>query len=146
MWKKYKFTHSEESKFFLTADTHFRHEIVRRQRGYRSVAEHDDDLIKNWNDVVRPQDYTAHLGDFVLGAGQDSEKVCRELIFQLNGHIYMLWGNHLAGLKQIYKQCIKEQYGLDGNELEIYPITWQNKITFVGYYMLAQVKTPNVEK
>ena len=70
MWKKYKFIHSDKSKVFLTADTHFRHKIVYESRGFKSVEEHDERLIKDWNGVVRPQDYTAHLGDFVLGAGQ----------------------------------------------------------------------------
>lgn len=144
MWKKYKFTHNEESKVFFTSDTHFFHTLLLEERGFPSIAEHNRFLIDRWNERVRPQDNVIHCGDFVLGARDKSKEVCLDLFNKLNGHIYLLWGNHLAGVKSIYQDCLLEQYGF--NDREVYPVTWKDKVTFPGYYLLADIKTPNASK
>jgi calcineurin-like phosphoesterase family protein len=131
---------------FFTSDTHFGHAKLVAQRGFKTIEEHDAVLIKNWNKVVRPQDTIIHLGDFVLGVGDKSKDVCINLFNRLNGHIVLLWGNHLAGVRSIYKDCVTEQHGLDGEAYEVYPTTWNNKVTFVGSSMLAHIKTPQADK
>ncbi len=143
MIKTYKFTHSAESKVWLTSDTHFRHSKLLEQRGFKTIEEHDETLIKNWNNNVRPQDFVIHCGDFVLGAGDKSREICDELFDKLNGNIIFLWGNHLAGVKSLYYDAIKTQYGLEN--IEIYPLKYKN-VTFVGNSMLAHIKTPEKEK
>ena len=145
MIRRYKFTHSSKSSIFLTADTHFSHSKLVEQRGFKSIKEHDETLINNWNSVVRPQDTVIHCGDFVLGAGMQSKEVCLDLFNKLNGRIVLLWGNHLAGVKSIYRECIKTQFNLDEN-YEVYPVTWNDKVTFVGNSILTHIKVPNVEK
>jgi calcineurin-like phosphoesterase family protein len=146
MIRKYTFIHSENSKLFLTSDTHFCHSKLVEQRGFKSIEEHDETLISNWNSVVRPQDSICHLGDFVLGAGDKSKEVCINLFNRLNGHITLLFGNHLAGVKSIYQECVQSQHNLDPETYEVYPVTWNNKVTFVGNSILAHVKTPDAEK
>ena len=146
MIKTYKFTHSDKSKVYLTSDTHFFHEKLVSQRGFKSVEEHNEALINNWNKSVKPEDTVIHLGDFVLGAGQNSEKVCEELFRKLNGTIVLLWGNHVAGIKQIYKKCINARYPYLDDDTEVYPIYWENKVVFVGNSILAHIKTPDVGK
>jgi calcineurin-like phosphoesterase family protein len=96
--------------------------------------------------VVRPQDTVIHLGDFVLGAGDASKAVCLNLFNRLNGQIVLLWGNHLAGVRSIYKDCVTEQHGLDGENYEVYPTIWNNKVTFVGSSMLAHIQTAQAGK
>ena len=146
MLRKYIYTHTEESKVFFTADTHFCHARLIAIRGFETVEEHDVALVNNWNRVVQPQDTVIHLGDFLLGAGDRSKEVCINLFNRLNGHIVLLWGNHLAGVKSIYADCIKEQHGLDIENREVYPVTWNDKVTFVGASLLARIKTPQVAR
>jgi calcineurin-like phosphoesterase family protein len=146
MIRKYTFIHSEQSKLFLTSDTHINHSKLIEQRGFASIEEHDNTIINNWNSVVRPQDVVVHLGDVVLGAGDKSKEVCENFYNRVNGHIFQLWGNHLAGVKTLYKECIRSQHNLDPETYEVYPVTWNNKVTFVGNSILAHVKTPDAEK
>ena len=146
MLRKYTYTHTEESKVFFTSDTHFCHAKLVTQRGFKSMAEHDVALLTNWNRVVRPQDTVIHLGDFLLGVGDKAQAVCLNLFNRLNGQIVLLWGNHLTGVKSIYENCVTEQHGLDGKAYEVYPTTWNNKVTFVGASLLAHIKTPEAGK
>ena len=81
-----------ESGVFFTSDTHFNHENILRfcNRPFKDIAEHDQVLIDNWNSVVGPEDTVFHLGDFCFGA---PHKVI-DIRKQLNGHIYLIKGNH----------------------------------------------------
>ncbi|MBQ3404908.1 MAG: hypothetical protein IJG63_05785 [Oscillospiraceae bacterium] len=51
---------------FYIADTHFGHRNCVRfdDRPFRSIEEHDETLISNWNSVVQPRDDVFILGDF----------------------------------------------------------------------------------
>ena len=60
-----------------------------------------------------------------------------EFIRRLNGHIYFVWGNHNAGVKQLYQTELEKQYGIA--DVEIYPLTYNNKFTFVGDYMKGYI-------
>ena len=144
MLRTYTYTHTAEAKVFFTSDTHFGHAKLVTRRGFKSLAEHDLALLTNWNRVVRPQDTVIHLGDFLLGVGEKAPAMCLNLFNRLNGQIVLLWGNHRAGVQSIYEQCVTEQHGLDGKTYEVYPTTWNNKVTFVGSSLLAHIKTPEV--
>jgi calcineurin-like phosphoesterase family protein len=50
----------------------------------------DQTLIKNWNELVKPDDIVFHLGDFAF-KGLYSVQRYRD---QLNGKIYLIRGNH----------------------------------------------------
>jgi calcineurin-like phosphoesterase family protein len=54
------------------------------------VDEMDQALIKNWNELVKPDDIVFHLGDFAF-KGSNSIQHYRN---QLNGKIYLIRGNH----------------------------------------------------
>lgn len=79
-------------KIWLTSDLHLGHdkEFIWGPRGFNSVEEHDQTIIKNWNSLVSPDDEVWVLGDLVLG---DSEAGCRKLN-QLYGNIRIIYGNH----------------------------------------------------
>ena len=49
---------------FFTSDTHFHHANIIRfcDRPFRDVEEMDEILIRNWNEVVGPEDTIFHLG------------------------------------------------------------------------------------
>ena len=78
---------------FFTADTHFGDAHVLRQRASRfgGLEEHDETLIRLWNETVSGADEVWHLGDFAAGA---SRARCREIFSRLNGIKRLVRGNH----------------------------------------------------
>lgn len=89
---KIRFNKEESEHVFFTSDTHFYHKNIIRycDRPFNSIEEMNEELINNWNNVVGPEDYVFHLGDFCF-AGSDKWK---DIISKLNGHIYLIKGNH----------------------------------------------------
>lgn len=94
---------------FFTSDTHFNHANILRfcNRPWESIEEHDQALIENWNSVVSPDDTVFHLGDFVFGGFPK----WKEIAEQLNGHIYLIRGNHddkqmTAGIQTLFEDCL----------------------------------------
>ena len=79
-------------RIFITSDTHFGHDkdFIWQPRGFSSSEEHDRAIIENWNSIVSWDDEVYVLGDLMLG---DNESGIRKLN-QLNGKIYILYGNH----------------------------------------------------
>jgi len=75
---------------WLTSDTHFRHPMVAEIRGFASMGEHDETLIANWNDYVRPGDTVWHLGDVAMRPG------LWPLVDRLHGTKHLITGNHDA--------------------------------------------------
>ena len=53
---------------YFTSDSHYGHRnILGFSRGsFRSIEEHDETLIREWNALVGPNDTVYHLGDFAL--------------------------------------------------------------------------------
>ncbi len=80
---------------WFTSDTHFGHANIIRycDRPYTSLSEMDEGLIKNWNQVVHPNDNIYHLGDFILGG----EEQASAYFSRLNGRISVVPGGHDKG-------------------------------------------------
>lgn len=78
---------------YFTSDTHFNHdrEFVYGPRGFESIQEMNEALIKNWNETVGPEDDIYVLGDFFLGTDYD---FINETLDKLNGRIHLVVGNH----------------------------------------------------
>ena len=78
-------------KFFIS-DTHFGHRgIIQYEainRPFQTLEEHDEALIANWNNTVKPDDKVYHVGDFCLN--RRSLSVAK----QLNGRKLLIMGNH----------------------------------------------------
>ena len=57
-----------DKKIWFTSDTHFGHikDFLWSPRGFNSIEEHDEIIIKNWNELVAPEDEVYHLGDVML--------------------------------------------------------------------------------
>jgi calcineurin-like phosphoesterase family protein len=79
-------------KIFITSDTHFGHdrEFLWGPRGFASIQEHDEEVIRRWNAVVGPDDIVYHLGDVMLGDNEYGLSCLR----RLNGTIKIIRGNH----------------------------------------------------
>ena len=82
---------------FLISDTHFGHEktcTVFKQadgsplRPFSSAEEMDEEMIRRWNDKVRPKDKVYHLGDVVIN------RKFLSVLDRLNGDKVLIRGNH----------------------------------------------------
>lgn len=77
---------------YLTSDLHFSHSksFIYEARGFASIEEHDETIIKNFNSMVKPEDELYILGDLML---YDNKRGL-ECLQQLNGNKHFIRGNH----------------------------------------------------
>ena len=82
---------------WLVSDTHFGHEktctVFKRADGsplrpFASAEEMDEEMVRRWNQRVRPQDKVYHLGDVVIN------RKCLQILSRLNGDKVLIKGNH----------------------------------------------------
>jgi len=73
---------------FFTADHHFSMPriLITCKRPFNSIEEHDEALIKLWNDIVKPDDKVYYLGDLTLKGA----RVANVIINRLHGQIHFL--------------------------------------------------------
>ena len=83
------------NKTFFTSDTHFGHINILKydKRPFKTIDEHDSQLIKNWNSVVQPKDTVYFLGDFSLNFKGDYDHD-EAIMKSLNGIKFFIKGNH----------------------------------------------------
>ena len=131
----------QEKQIWFTADTHFGHTNILKyaKRPFKSISEMDEQLIRNWNDVIQPTDDVYHLGDFSL---TDSKRTL-EILNRLNGQKFLIKGNHeksvmndnqckgrFAWIKDYYELVIEDQDANRGRQvicLFHYPIASWDK-------------------
>jgi calcineurin-like phosphoesterase family protein len=95
---------------FLTSDTHFGHTGVCRftnsdgskMRPWTDPDEMDEEMVKRWNETVRPNDKVYHLGDVVI-----NRKALKTLA-RLNGDKVLIRGNHDIFRDDEYRQYFRE--------------------------------------
>lgn len=77
---------------FYIGDTHFGHQLVLRfdNRPFSDVKEMDRVMIQLWNSRVQKDDNVYIVGDFAYR----NEKPEEWYLKQLNGHKYLIIGNH----------------------------------------------------
>ena len=81
---------------FLVSDTHFGHAGVCRflredgtkLRPWDNPDEMDEEMVKRWNETVRPNDKVYHLGDVVIN------RKALKTLGRLNGDKVLIKGNH----------------------------------------------------
>lgn len=90
--KKFIFKTSEEQNIFFTSDTHFYHKNIINfcKRPFKDLQEMHKEIIRMWNETVRPNDIVFILGDIIFGGA----KAYEEILPQLNGKKYLILGNH----------------------------------------------------
>ena len=102
----------------FSADSHFHHDNISKfcNRPYKTVEEMNEDLIKNWNLMVRPGDLVYHLGDF-------SWKDPVDILPRLNGQIFLIKGSHDRWIKGGIPKKIVKVEELYNFRIEDRPIT-----------------------
>jgi calcineurin-like phosphoesterase family protein len=88
-------------KVWFISDTHFRHKLLARIRGFRSTEEMDARLIEVWNSLVGEGDLVYHLGDVSIGKTAET----LEILKHLRGRKFLIRGNHDDGLS---RSCLAE--------------------------------------
>jgi len=81
------------SDVHFVADSHFLHGNIIRvcNRPFINKEEMTSEMIKRWNEVVKPDDIVFNLGDFCWSRQVDEWK---KLLDQLNGKQVFILGNH----------------------------------------------------
>lgn len=79
---------------YVTSDNHFNHWNINRycKRGFKSLEQMNNTMVKRWNSNIRPEDIVIHLGDIIFTKGQSSE--IKKMIGKLNGRKILIKGNH----------------------------------------------------
>ena len=78
---------------YYISDLHFFHKRMIDHmdcRGFESMEEMHEYMIKKWNEKVRPNDEVVILGDLSIGDGKQTN----EILNRLNGKLYLIKGNH----------------------------------------------------
>ncbi len=78
---------------YYIADCHFFHEALNREmdhRGFASVEEMNEYMIKRWNEKVRNRDEIVILGDLSMGNAEQTNA----LLDRLQGKLFLIVGNH----------------------------------------------------
>jgi len=96
---------------FLTSDTHFGHagvchftreDGVTKLRPWNDPDEMDEEMIRRWNDRVRPSDKVYHLGDVVIN------RRALKTLSRLNGDKVLIRGNHDIFRDEEYREYFRE--------------------------------------
>ncbi len=76
---------------FFTADHHFDHQNIIKYcaRPFAGVNEMNEEMVRRWNSVVKPEDTVYYLGDFSM-----AERPIEHFGRQLNGEKRLIIGNH----------------------------------------------------
>ena len=99
------------SATFLVSDTHFGHagvchftesDGVTKIRPWTDPNEMDEEMVRRWNDTVRPSDKVYHLGDVVI-----NRKSLR-ILHRLNGDKVLIRGNHDIFRDEEYRTYFRE--------------------------------------
>lgn len=81
------------SQVFYTSDLHLGHENILWLgfgRPFKSIQDHDEELICRWNEKVGPEDHVYVLGDF----SYRSAIAPQHHLEQMEGHKHLIIGNH----------------------------------------------------
>lgn len=87
---------------WFTSDLHLCHNrmFIYGPRGFKSIYEMNETIVKNWNSVVKPKDDVYILGDLML----NDNEAGAEFVRNLNGKLHIVFGNHDTDTRrELYK-------------------------------------------
>ena len=96
---------------FLVSDTHFGHagvcrfmrdDGVTKLRPWDNPDDMDEEMVKRWNETVKPTDKVYHLGDVVIN------RKAMKTLWRLNGDKVLIRGNHDIFRDDEYRQHFRE--------------------------------------
>ena len=144
---------------FLVSDTHFGHAGVckflrndgTKLRPWDNPEEMDEEMVRRWNETVRPNDKVYHLGDVVIN------RKALKTLDRLNGDKVLIKGNHDIFSMEDYMPYFRDIRGyhvMNGMILSHIPIhesglyrfgtnihghTHSNRVMFTDTYLSKQI-------
>lgn len=126
---------------WVISDPHFnhRHPAIFERRGVASRDELNEQAIARWNEAVPANGIVFCLGDFCLHDPDGT--VTRRILKRLNFRVlHILWGNHTAGVKRLYRETLARTIfkgdANRANAYEVYPVRAtvgdRKEVVFVG--------------
>lgn len=114
---------------WITSDAHFGHRKILQycSRPFLGVEQMDWTIIKNWNEVVKPEDTTWVLGDFSFYSIEQTFNILNHL----NGSIKFLLGDHDRWMEKILNQHEQYHYCTD-------------KFEYMGYMHVMKIKKVSI--
>lgn len=112
----------DTKRLWFISDLHLNHrklctsypEHFEQTRKYATIEEMNEDLIKNWNEVVAKDDVVIFLGDFSLGTPHAQlAQFFLSTMEKLNGEIYCVFGNHDYELRRRLNKIGEESVFVD---------------------------------
>jgi calcineurin-like phosphoesterase family protein len=151
---------------FLVSDTHFGHagvchflqnDGVTKLRPWDNPDDMDEEMIRRWNETVRPKDKVYHLGDVVINRRH------LKTLGRLNGDKILIKGNHdIFKLEDYtpYFRDIRSYHVMNGMILSHIPVhesnlyrfgtnihghTHSNRVTMLDTYLSKPVIDPRYQ-
>jgi calcineurin-like phosphoesterase family protein len=98
-------------KTWIGSDFHWGHKNIKKfcqksREKYRDIAHMNEAMVKEWNDIVNPEDTVYMLGDICFMPTQQAT----ETVNRLNGNKILIEGNHDVKLLKDhnFRKCFKE--------------------------------------
>jgi calcineurin-like phosphoesterase family protein len=90
--------------YYFSADWHIGHSNILKydNRPFETIEEHDQEILRLYNETVNKSDTFYFLGDFCFRSPEYAE----EFLSQMNGNKFFIWGNHDKHMIKLY-----EKYG-----------------------------------
>lgn len=101
---------------FFTSDTHFHHRAQAERRGFATVEDMNECIVRDWNARVQPGDTVYHLGDLSFAGYERTAAIVK----RLNGHIHIVPGNHDEE-KLLFRLHLDLSLGAPGTRLSVKP-------------------------
>lgn len=116
---------------YFTSDLHFYHKNIMAlaNRPFSSVEEMNTALIASWNKTVQATDEVYILGDVTMKGASYAAEVLR----QLNGHKYLVKGNHDRFVDQADFDCRLFEWIRN-----YYEFTYQDNRFILFHYPIAE--------
>jgi calcineurin-like phosphoesterase family protein len=110
------------NKIYFTSDFHFCHDkdFIYEPRGFSSVHEMNEQIIKNFNEVMDWTDSIYILGDCFLNNNEEGMK----LLKQIPGRKFIVFGNHDTDNRQEMMLV----------EPQLYPLGFAYVMKYSGYH------------
>lgn len=108
---------TDQTRVWFSSDLHLGHAniIAYCDRPFASVQEMNETLVHNFNSLVEPEDEVYLLGDLCMG----NRKKSSEYLFQLNGKLHWVKGNHDQGLLKIPEVVERFEWIKDYHEMRV---------------------------
>lgn len=131
-------------KVAVATDFHLDHdrEFVWGARGFPDRASHKSGIHSHL-EALDPQDILVYLGDYALNT---TKELVRESLRKIPCRTLLIWGNHPAGIKDLYKDEIVAEGFADtilGIPREVYPLEIEEGKYVMGdsFHFTANKKT-----